>query len=108
MQKIYIGKDTNSVSQIIQEDFPRYDRYHQETFGTSFYMIEVDDEHHLDSHNYFYDAYTGQFEKIEGITALDHIASEDEPSETQKLRKENEELKQRLEYIESILNINSK
>ena len=104
MQKIYIGKDTNSVSQIIQEDFPRYDRYHQETFGTSFYMIEVDDDKHLDCHDYFYDPYSEEFEKIEGITKEDHRTYSEE-SPTDKLIAENLELKNRLDAIEKALGI---
>lgn len=108
MQKIYIWKETNSVSQIIKQDYQNYEKYDELTFGDTFYMIEVDDNNHLDCHDYFYNPYTEKFEKVEGITSLDHIASEDEQSETERLKKENEDLKERLKYIEDILNINYK
>lgn len=105
MQKIYIGKGTNSVSQIIEQHFPNYDNYDEFTFGNRYYMVEVDDDKHLDCHDYFYDPYSEEFEKIEGITPEDHIASSIEPSKTEILEEENKQLKDRLRAIEKALGI---
>ena len=104
MQKIYIGKGTNSVSQIIEQHFPNYDNYDEFTFGNRYYMVEVDDDKHLDCHDYFYDPYSEEFEKIEGITKEDHRTYSEE-SPTDKLIAENLELKNRLDAIEKALGI---
>ena len=104
MQKIYIGKQTNSVCQIIEDYFENFEGYNELTFGSKYYMIVLEDGKKLDSHDYFYNPDTEEFEKIEGIVPSDHIASEIEPSKTELLEKENQELKERLDRMEMLLN----
>ena len=105
MQKIYIGKQTNSVCQVIQDTFENFDNYNELTFGEKYYMVFLEDGQEIDSHDYFYDQYTNEFEKIEGITPEDHIASSIEPSKTEILEEENKQLKDRLRAIEKALGI---
>ena len=104
MQKAYIGKQTNSISQLIPDTYERFEGYDENTFGDMYYMVVIPDGKHLDSHDYFFDPDTGEFEHIDGILPSDHIG-EKEPSRIEELEEENRELKERLAKIESLLGV---
>lgn len=102
MQKAYIGKQTNSISQLIPDTYDRFDSYDNDTFGNMYYMVIIPDGQHLDSHDYFYDPDTQKFEAIEGISPQDHEAKV-ESSKVEQLENENKLLSERMLKIESML-----
>lgn len=102
MQKAYIGKQTNSICQLIPDTYDRFENYDENTFGDMYYMVIIPDGKHLQSHDYFYDPETQEFEKIKGITPQDHMSLQ-EPSRIKYLEEENRELKERLAIIEKKL-----
>lgn len=104
MQKAYIGKETNSISQLIPDTYERFESYDNETFGDRYYLIEIPDGEELPHPNYFYNSYEETFEEIEGITIEDHKA-EVEPSRVELLEEENRMLRDRLLAIEQKLGL---
>lgn len=102
MQKAYIGKETNSISQLIPDTYDRFGEYDKGTFGERYYMVVIPDDKHLDSHDYYYKPDTGEFEHIEGITSLDHKAKI-EPSKIEQLEEENIRLNNKLDEILNLI-----
>ncbi|MDU2672655.1 MAG: hypothetical protein E7C49_11650 [Clostridium sp.] len=104
MQKAYIGKQTNSICQLIPDTYERFENYNEDTFGDMYYMVIIPDGKHLDSHDYFYNPYDGTFEPIEGIRPRDHEADVEE-SKVEMLEEENKLLRERMSKIESMLGV---
>lgn len=102
MQKAYIGKQTNSICQLIPDTYDRFENYTEDTFGDMYYLVIIPDGEHLDNHDYFYDPDTGKFEHIEGITSIDHKAKI-EPSKIEQLEEENIRLNNKLDEILNLL-----
>lgn len=102
MQKAYIGKETNSICQLIPDTYDRFDSYDKDTFGDMYYMVIIPDGQHLNSHDYFYDPDTQEFEEIESISPQDHKA-EIKESKMEILEAENKLLRERMSKIEAML-----
>jgi hypothetical protein len=63
MKKVYIDKATNTISQIIREDYDNFNEYNENTFGDLYYMIEAEDDE-IENHGYTFNKRTLLFEKI--------------------------------------------
>lgn len=100
MQKVFINKDTNMVEQILKEEGEEI----KEDYFSSCYMVE-DLEEKIKDYNLRYNKATQEFEVVEGIPARDEVIVIKQPTaeEIQDIKKENEDLKSRLEKIENML-----
>mgnify|MGYP003288133469 FL=1 len=63
MKKVYIDKATNTISQIIKEDYDDFENYNENTFGDLYYMMEAEDKE-IENHGYTFNKKTLLFEKI--------------------------------------------
>lgn len=101
MQKIYINKETNIVEQILKEE-------NGEEFGEDYfpacYMVE-DLEEKIKGYNLRYNKEEGIFEVVEGVLAFAEVEVIKKPTteDYNALKKENEELKSRLDNIENMI-----
>ncbi len=110
MQKVYISKETHEVVQLIQEDYKNFTEYTEATFGEDVYLVVLEDEKHIDGHNYRYNLIKEEFEIIEDYKEVEIAINADEDllKEIKALREENKYLKdveQRLKRIENVLGI---
>lgn len=101
MQKIFINKDTNMVEQILKEEVGEELR---EDYFPSCYMVE-DEEENIKGYNLRYNKEEGIFEVVEGILpfAEVNITKQPTPEDYDNLKKENKELKDRLDNIENLI-----
>lgn len=101
MQKVFINKETNMVEQILKEEEGEEIR---EDYFHSCYMIE-DQEENIKGYNLRYNKEDGIFEEVEGVPAFAEVDIIKKPSteDYNDLKKENEELKGRLDTIENML-----
>lgn len=100
MQKIFINKDTDMVEQILKEEGEEL----REDYFPSCYMVE-DLEEKIKGYNLRYNKEEGIFEVVEGLPAFAevNIIKQPTPEDYNALKKENEELKDRLDNIENII-----
>ncbi len=100
MQKIFVNKETNLVEQILKEEEI------SEDYFTNCYMVE-DKEEKINAYNLKYNKKTQEFEEVEGIPAKDEVIVIKQPTseEIQEIKKENEDLKARMEKLEELLNV---
>lgn len=102
MQKIYIEKSTNNVSQVIKDFYEGFNQYDQNTFGDLYYMIEIEEEEKgLDSVNFAYSPDTKTFKAIEPIIYEVIEEVKDDVKTVLELQKENEQLKEELTSLKS-------
>lgn len=101
MQKIFINKETNLVEQILKEEIGEVIR---EDYFPSCYMVE-DLEENIKGYNLRYNKEEGIFEVVEGLPVFAevNIIKQPTPEDYSALKKENEELKDRLDNIENML-----
>lgn len=101
MQKIFINKENNMVEQILKEE--EGEKIREDYFPTC-YMVE-DLEEKINGYNLRYNKEAKKFEIVEGIQARDEVVVIKQPTleEIQNIKKENEDLKSRLEKIENML-----
>ncbi|MBD7914566.1 hypothetical protein H9660_05360 [Clostridium sp. Sa3CUN1] len=101
MQKIFINKETNMVEQIlkIESENELPDNY----FPTCYAALDI--ENNINGYNLRYDLETKEFEVVDGIPAKDEIIIEKVPGieDYNDLKKENEELKNRLDKLENLI-----
>lgn len=101
MQKIFINKETNLVEQILKEEEGEEIK---EDYFPSCYMVE-DIEEKIKGYNLRYNKEEGIFEVVEGVLpfAEVNIIKQPTPEDYSALKKENEELKDRLDKIENMI-----
>lgn len=102
MQKIFINKITNMVEQILKEE---EGEELTEDYFPSCYMVE-DFEEKIKGYNLRYNKEEGVFEVVEGLPAMDKVEIIKQPTteDYNVLKEENENLKNRLDNIEKMLN----
>lgn len=100
MQKVFINKNTNMVEQILKEEGEEL----KEDYFPSCYMVE-DEEEKIKGYNLRYNKEKGIFEVVEGILPFVEVDIIKKPTQEDynNLKKENEELKERLDNIENLI-----
>ena len=103
MQKIFINKETNMVEQILKE---MEGEVIPADYFSNCYVIE-DQEEKINAYNLKYNKETKMFEVVEGIPAREEVIVIKQPTaeEIQEIKKENEDLKARMEKLEELLNV---
>lgn len=103
MQKIFVNKDTNMVEQILKVE--SYDELPDNYFNNCYSVI--DEEEKINAYNLRYNKETNEFEIVEGLKAKDEAIVEETLSKEDynNLKKENEDLKSRIEKLEELLNV---
>lgn len=101
MQKVFINRETNMVEQILKEVEGEEIR---EDYFTNCYMVD-DPENKVNGYNIKYNKETEKFEEVEGIPPFDEVVIIKQPTseDYNALKKENEELKERLDNIENLI-----
>jgi hypothetical protein len=101
MQKVFINKITNMVEQILKVE--KLDELPDDYFSNCYAVI--DEEEKINTYNLKYNKETGEFEVVEGILAKDEVIVERTLNleDFNNLKKENEDLKARLEKVENFL-----
>lgn len=103
MNKVFCNKDTDMVEQILEI---REGDVIQDDYFPNCYAID-DIEGKVNAYNLKYNKELNIFEVIEGIPAKDEVIIIKQPTaeEIQEIKKENEDLKSRLEKLEELLNV---
>lgn len=101
MQKIFINKNTNMVEQILDI---REGEVIPDDYFSNCYAIE-DLEGKINAYNLKYNKDLEKFEVVEGIPAKEEVTVEKAPTteDFNNLKKENEELKTRLDNLETLI-----
>ena len=101
MQKVFINKDTNIVEQILKVNT---ENELSDNYFSNCYAV-IDKENNINGYNLRYDLETKEFEVVDGIPAKDEIIIEKVPGieDYNDLKKENEELKNRLDKLENLI-----
>ena len=101
MNKIYCNRETDMVEQIINIDIDT--RWDENWFPSCYVIDDIDNK--ISTYNMKYNNETEEFELVEGIPAKDEVIVIKQPTaeEIQEIKKENEDLKARLEKVENIL-----
>lgn len=100
MQKVFINKKTNMVEQILKVE--TYEELSNDYFPNC-YPIE-DDLDKVNAYNLRYNKETGEFEEVEGLPAKEEVKVIEKNEDIKQLKEENEELKARIEKLESLVN----
>lgn len=102
MQKIFINKETDMVEQILK--IGSVDELPDDYFSTCYAVIDEADK--VNAYNLKYNKRTKEFEVIVDVPAFDEVVVEENPTKEDfnNLKQENEELKARLEKLESLVN----
>lgn len=102
MQKIYIEKSTNKVSQIIKDYYEDFETYGGDAFGDTYYMVEIKNkEDELENHFFTYDPITKTFESTGEVA--EEVVIEDRRAEMRDLQAENEQLKSEMADLKAEL-----
>lgn len=103
MNKVYCNKETDMVEQILK--VKTIDELPDDYFSTCYAVI--DEEEKINAYNLRYNKETNEFEIVEGLKAKDEAIVEETLSKEDynNLKKENEELKTRIEKLEELLNV---
>lgn len=101
MQKVFINKTTNMVEQILKEEEGEEIR---EDYFPSCYMVD-DPEEKINAYNLKYNKETEEFTEVDGLSAFAEVEIIKQPTQEDynALKKENEELKERLDNIENLI-----
>lgn len=101
MNKVFVNKETNMVEQILKVE--TCDELPDNYFYNCYAVIDEYDE--VDAYNLKYNEATKEFELVEGIPAKEEVVIEKTPTaeDFNNLRLENEELKSRLDKLESLI-----
>lgn len=101
MNKIFVNKETDMVEQILKVE--TLDELTDDYFNNCYAVIDEGEK--VDAYNLKYNKITGQFEIVEGIPAKDEVIVERTLNleDFNNLKKENEDLKARLEKVENVL-----
>lgn len=101
MQKVFINKETNMVEQILREEEGEEIR---EDYFSNCYMVEDPDDK-VNGYNLKHNKQTEKFEVVEGLPAFAEVEviNQPTPEDYNTLKKENEELKDRLDNIENMI-----
>lgn len=102
MQKIFINKNTNMVEQILYVE--SVDELPDNYFSTCYAVLDLDDK--VNGYNLKYNNATESFEEVEGIKAFEEVEVKKQPTieDYNSLKEENEELKNRLDKVEGMIN----
>lgn len=101
MNKVFINKETNMVEQILKvetnDELP--DDYFPNCYGV------IDEEEKVNTYNLRYNKETKKFDVIEGLKAIDEVVVIKQPTaeEIRQIKEENEELKSRLDNLETLI-----
>lgn len=103
MNKVFINKETDMVEQILEI---REGEIIADDYFSNCYAIE-DVEGKINAYNLRYNKETKEFETVEGIPPKDEVTIIKQPTaeEIQEIKKENEDLKARMEKLEELLNV---
>lgn len=103
MNKVFCNKDTDMVEQILEV---KEGEVIGEDYFPNCYMIE-DFEGKINAYNLRYNKETKEFEVVEGLAERDEVIVIKQPTseEIQEIKKENEDLKARMEKLEELLNV---
>lgn len=101
MNKVYCNKETDMVEQILEI---REGEIIPDDYFPNCYAIE-DIEEKVNAYNLKYNKETKEFEVVEGIPAKAEVVIEKTPTaeDFNNLKQENEELKSRLDKLESLI-----
>lgn len=102
MQKVFINKKTDMVEQILS--VKTKDELPDDYFSTCYVVLDEEDK--VNAYNLKYNKEINDFEVVEGMPAKDEVKIIKQPSteDYNNLKKENEELKSRLDKVEGIIN----
>lgn len=103
MQKIFVNKNTDMVEQILEI---REGEVIPDDYFSSCYAV-IDEQDKIKGYNLKYNKDLKNFEVVEGIPAKEEIIIIKQPTaeEIQEIKKENEDLKARMEKLEELLNV---
>ena len=101
MNKIFVNKDTDMVEQILKVE--THDELPDDYFPNCYAIIDEGEE--VDTYNLKYNKDLEKFEVVEGIPAKDEVTVEKAPTteDFNNLKQENEELKSRLDNLETLI-----
>ena len=103
MNKVFINKETDMVEQILEI---REGEIINDDYFSNCYAIG-DVEGKINAYNLRYNKETKEFKVVEGIPPKDEVIIIKQPTaeEIQEIKKENEDLKARMEKLEELLNV---
>lgn len=100
MQKVFINKETNMVEQILKvetcEELP--DDYFNNCYAV------IDEDEIINGYNVRYNTDSQEFEIVAGLKPKDEVEIVEKNEHIKQLKEENEELKARIEKLESLVN----
>ncbi|MGG7057617.1 CD1375 family protein [Clostridium tertium] len=102
MQKIFINKETNMVEQILKVETK--DELQDEYFDNCYAVL--DKEEKINAYNLKYNKESNLFEEVEGIPAFAEVEIKEKNNDIEKLKKENEELKEINNIQDEAINVN--
>ena len=102
MQKVFINKETDIVEQILKVETK--DELSDDYFSTCYAVIDLEDK--INAYNLKYNKEIKEFETVEGMSAFDEVVVEKRftTEDYNNLKKENDELKDRLNNLENMFN----
>ena len=102
MQKVFINKETNMVEQILP--IKTVDELPDDYFNTCYAVLDKEDK--INAYNLKYNKETKEFEVVKELREKDEVIIEKRftTEDYNNLKKENEELKNRLNNLESMFN----
>ena len=103
MNKVFCNKETDLVEQIINIDI---DTRFDENWFPSCYVVD-DPNNQVNAYNLKYNKELQKFEIVEGLDAKAEVIVIKQPTaeEMKEIKKENEDLKARLDKLEELLNV---
>lgn len=101
MQKIFINKETDMIEQILKVETA--DELSDDYFDTCYAVIDNEDK--INAYNLKYNKEIKEYEAVEGLPPRDEVAVIKQPSaiDYNNLKKENEDLKNRVEKLEGLI-----
>ncbi len=101
MQKIYINKETNMVEQILT--IKTIDELPDDYFPNCYSYLDIEDK--INAYNLRYNKESKEFEVLIDVPAKDEVIVEENPTKEDfdNLKQENEDLKARLDKLESLI-----
>ena len=101
MNKIFVNKDTDMVEQILKVE--TYNELPDDYFPNCYPIEDIEEK--INAYNLKYNKETGKFDVIEGLKAIDEVVVIKQPTaeEIRQIKEENEELKSRLDNLETLI-----
>lgn len=101
MNKVFVNKETDMVEQILKVE--TLDELTDDYFSNCYAIEDIEEK--VNAYNLKYNKETKEFEVVEGIPAKAEVVIEKTPTaeDFNNLKQENEELKSRLDKLESLI-----